>query len=172
MKEEILKYVNKDVEIIPFGIDINTFDGTKSFRSGIVLGIAKSLEVIYGIDILLKAYSELNKKYSNLTLKIAGKGTLESNLKELCKELQIQDKVEFLGFLYIDGMVEFYRRIDIGVFPSRQESFGVVALEAQASRMPVVISDASGFKETVIDGETGFICRKESIRMRILMLSF
>lgn len=163
MKEEILKYVNKDVEITPFGIDINIFDGTKSIHDGIVLGIAKSLEEIYGIDLLLKAFSKLNKKYSNLSLKIAGKGTLESDLKELCKELQIQDKVEFLGFLNIDGMREFYRQIDIAVFPSRQESFGVAALEAQASRIPVVTSDAPGFKETVIQRETGFICRKESV---------
>ena len=163
MRKEILKYVDKDVTLTPFGIDTDFFDGVKKEHEGVVLGITKSLEKVYGIDVLLRAFSKLIIKYDFLTLKIAGKGTQRASLEKLCDQLKIKDKVTFVGFLCKAELVEFYRNIDIAVFPSRQESFGVAALEAQASKVPVVTSEAPGFKDTVINGKTGLFSKIDDI---------
>lgn len=163
MKKEIQKYTNKEILLTPFGINTKVFSGEKIQHDGIIIGISKSLEFIYGIDLLIKSFGILCKKYDNIFLEIAGEGTEKDNLKNLCEELEISDKVSFLGFLGREDIVKFYNKLDIAVFPSRQESFGVAALEAQASRIPVIASDAPGFKDTVIDEKTGFIFRNKSV---------
>ncbi|NLK95029.1 MAG: glycosyltransferase [Clostridiales bacterium] len=163
MKNEIQKYINREVFLTPFGIDTKVFLGEKMEHDGIIIGIAKSLESIYGIDLLIKSFARLSKKHENLYLEIAGEGTEKENLKNLCMELGINTKVSFLGFLGKESIVDFYNKLDIAVFPSRQESFGVAALEAQASRVPVVASDAPGFNDTVIDGKTGFIFKNSNL---------
>ena len=165
MRDEIQKYnkINKDIYITPFGVDVDFFDGTKKKHEDINIGITKSLESIYGIDILVKVFYKLCQKYDNIYLKVAGKGSKISELNQLCVDYGISKRVEFKGFLGLDKLKEFYKLIDIAVFPSRAESFGVAAVEAQANKIPVVTSNAPGFNDTVIDGKTGFVAEIDNV---------
>lgn len=162
MKCEISKYTSKEIYITPFGIDLDTFNGCKKEHKNITIGIAKSLEDIYGVDLLINVFAKLCENNNNILLKIAGNGTKENELKNLARKLGIDKRVKFLGYLNTEELVKFYQEIDVAVFPSRAESFGVAALEAQANRIPVVVSDAPGFKDTVINLETGFIVEKDN----------
>jgi len=65
--------------------------------------------------------------------------------------------VTFTGFLEGDDLAEAYASADIFVFPSTTDTFGNVVLEAQASGLPVIVSDEGGPKENLIHGKTGFI---------------
>lgn len=62
-----------------------------------------------------------------------------------------------------DSMVALYRNCDALLFPSRLEGFGLVAQEAQACGLPVIVSESSSLPEVVKQGETGFLCRKDCV---------
>lgn len=160
MKEEANLYTNKSIDITPFGIDTSIFYN-KNIREDNILtiGIVKSLEKIYGIDYLIRAFANLRKKHSNIKLKIVGEGTQEKSLKELSVKLGISDDVSFIGRLNIYEVADFYNEINIGVFPSLSESFGVSVLEAQACGVPVIVSDIEAFRETTIIGESSLVCK-------------
>lgn len=166
MIEEARKYTNKNIDITPFGIDLNIFYNKNIRKSDeIVIGIVKSLEKIYGIDYLINSVSILLKKYPkyNIKLKILGEGTQKENLENLVEELSISEQVEFLEYRDLNGVSDFYNKIHIGVFPSLSESFGVTVVEAQACGVPVVVSDIKAFYESTIPGETSLICEAKNV---------
>ncbi len=166
MENEAVKYTNKPIEITPFGIDFNIFNN-KNIRNEdeVVIGIVKALEQVYGIDYLIKAFNKIINKYpdKNIKLKILGEGTQSGSLRELVDELEINDNVEFLKPTNLEGVSDFYNKINIAVFPSISESFGVAVIEAQACGVPVIVSDIPAFNETTIPGKTSLICRIKDV---------
>ncbi|HIE45191.1 MAG TPA: glycosyltransferase family 1 protein [Flavobacteriaceae bacterium] len=95
---------------------------------------------------LIKALSNLN---SNYTLSLVGEGDNLENIKSLTKELNLEKRVHFLGFR--NDIAELYRNHDIFVLSSHSEGFGLVAVEAMASGLPVIASNVDGLRE-VVDG--------------------
>lgn len=168
MAEETKKYIDKDILVTPFGVDINKFkpNNNKNLKSNeLVIGTIKTLEEKYGIEYLIKAFHILISKDNNLNikLKIAGKGSKESQLKALCKDLKIEDKVEFLGFLHPDKVPDTLNEFDIAVFPSilDSESFGVAAVEAQACGIPVIVSNVGGLMESTKPNFSSLVARRK-----------
>ena len=90
---------------------------------------------------------------SNLIL--IGDGPERHTIEELCRKLGVCDNISFLGKLK-----ETYRALsiaDLFVLPSKTESFGLAALEAMASGVPVISSNAGGLPEVNIEGYTGYL---------------
>lgn len=75
--------------------------------------------------------------------------------REMSKELGILDRVKFVGI--VDRVAPLLARADLFLLPSSTESFGLVALEAMASGVPVIASDVGGIPEVVEHGRTGFL---------------
>jgi len=99
------------------------------------------------IDRLIKAFNEFQKN-KKTSLLLIGDGPTISNLKSLCKCLKITNQVKFLG--YMEKPEEVIDSIDICVFPSRGESFGLVAIEAlQFGKPTVVFKDGGGLAEII-----------------------
>lgn len=162
IKNEIKKYTDKNVQIIPFGIDLNLFNPkqSKSKSNQIVIGIVKSMEEIYGIDLLIHSFLNLTRTNKNLQLLIVGEGTKSLSYRKLAKELGIYNLVHFTGKKYGFELVELINSMDICVFPSRMESFGVAQLEASACGKPVVSTRVGGVSEVVVHNSTGFLIEK------------
>jgi len=78
----------------------------------------------------------------------------------------------FTGYLAGEELAEVYASCDLFIFPSTTDTFGNVVLEAQASGLPVIVSDSGGPQENVIQGETGFIipANEDSLCNTIKML--
>lgn len=167
MARECQKYTNKAIEITPFGVDINKFQKCNIHKSDntIVIGNVKSLSNIYGIDILIKAFALVVKWNVDKILKldIIGDGPDKNTYLELAKTLSLQDNIHFRGRIDNSSLPDYYSRFDIAVYPSREESFGVAAIEAMSCECAVVTSDADGFKEVISNNETGIIVPKENI---------
>src|SRR5206468_6819098 len=72
-------------------------------------------------------------------------------------ELGIGQHVYFTGFVPDDALLRLYKVIDVAVYPSLYEPFGIVALEAMAAGIPVVVSDAGGLREIVEPDITGTV---------------
>jgi L-malate glycosyltransferase len=160
MKKEAELYTKKKIDITPFGIDTSIFYNKKIREENILtIGIVKSLEKIYGIDYLIRAFANLEKIHKRIRLAIVGDGTQEEELKKLVKQLDIIEKVDFKGRLNSEEVADFYNRINIAVFPSISESFGVSVLEAQACGLPVIVSDIEAFKETTLIGKSSLVCK-------------
>lgn len=159
IEEYIHQVIDKPVSVIPFGINIEEFKPKKVKslfnENDIVLGSIKPLESLYNIDVLIKAYAKLLPKSDNLKLLIIGEGTEEKNLKELCKELGIFEKVIFTGRVPFKEISNYYNMLNVLVNISEYESFGVSVVEAMACEIPVIVSNVGGLKEVVKDDSVG-----------------
>jgi len=91
----------------------------------------------------------------NLKLKILGDGTQRKTLEAMSNQFGLKNKIEFLGFK--NNPANFYQEIDILIIPSLWEGLSIVALEAMASGVPIIASDAGGLKEIIEDDKTGLL---------------
>jgi glycosyltransferase involved in cell wall biosynthesis len=148
--------------ITPFGIDTDLFQKTcgKTDSKKVIIGTVKSLEHIYGIDLLIHAFEIATRKLEgeiDLFLEITGAGSERSKYEKMVKNFDLAGKVKFNGFVEHELVVSHLNKLDIYVALSRYESFGVAILEASACEIPVIVSDADGPSEVTIDNVTGFV---------------
>lgn len=168
MAEETRKYCTKQIKVIPFGVDTEVFYKKLSKpifdEKDIVIGSIKTLEKVYGIEYLIRAFALVCKKDFGTPLKLllVGSGSCETEYKELTKELGIEKNVMFAGYVSHAEIVDYYNNIDIFVVSSLSESFGVSVLEASACEVPVIASNVGGLPEVVADKQTGFLVPKQN----------
>jgi len=145
--------------LIPHGIDISVFSGSVSEKQrqvgdGFRLVSVSRLDPMKGIDYLIRALKMMNDP--RISLDILGEGSEEARLKELVRELGLEERVRFRGFIsdpraYLDKAHCF---VLASVF---LESFGMALVEAMASGLPVVTSDFGPLEEVNIHGATGLV---------------
>ncbi|MCO1603212.1 glycosyltransferase [Desulfosporosinus nitroreducens] len=177
MAQEMHRYIGSEqaIEIIPFGVDTTRFappqgehvsypkSGSGRTDNLVVFGIAKGLHSVYGLDLLIEAFAQVHYKFPQTRLRIAGEGPQRGQLEDLAEKLGVSAYIEWLGQLPNANVADFYQSIDIVVIPSRQESFGVTAVEGSACARPVIASRVGGLTEVIIEGETGLLVSSENI---------
>ena len=84
-----------------------------------------------------------------------GDGPERIKAEQLCRELGLESKVRFLGKLRVINKILAIS--DVFILPSETESFGLVALEAMASKTVIISTNSGGIAEVNIDGKTGFL---------------
>lgn len=162
LKHDILKYCSRPVDVIPNVVDMDRFHPVeKSFTGGqFNIGILGGMgNYRKGLDILIKALPLLND--IGLTVHIGGDGTLLETFKNLARELDVENKCIFYGEIKPEGIMDFYSRLDAYVLPSRDETFGVVVVEAMACGLPVIASRCGG-PEEIITTENGLLIDREN----------
>jgi glycosyltransferase involved in cell wall biosynthesis len=169
MKNAAKYFSNKDINVIPFGVDTEVFKPMKIesvfSHKALVIGSVKALDYNYGIEYLIAAFASVSKKYPALPLKLllVGDGSKRKELEELSQDLSVNDKIKFTGKVEYKEIVRYHNMIDIAVVPSVSEGFGVSVLESSACGKPVITSDAGGLPEVVKDQTTGFIFPSRNI---------
>lgn len=167
MADEIRKYIDIPISVIPFGIKPELFPQRINYENDhtLIIGTVKKLEPLYGIEYLVRAFAKVvnELKDRKLQLLIVGGGYLREELEALSDELGIRDDVMFTGFVDYDKVLDYHARMDIEVYPSLEESFGVSALESMACGNPVICSAVGGFKEIVRHKETGILVSPKNI---------
>lgn len=157
--KKILSEDNLDITVTPFGVDTDVFKlFKKKCNKRPVIGIVKYLEPVYDIELLIKAFSIVCKttKYDPV-LMIYGGGSLENELRLLSEELCVSESVIFKGTVKNEEIPEALNEFDIFVNCSKMESFGVTVVEAMSCECPVIVTQTEGYKEIVVDGETGIV---------------
>ena len=148
---------SKDASAVVIYPGINVSDFSVPFKAhrGVVIGTACRLELIKGLDCLIKALSVLAPEFPELRLEIAGDGSLRDDLEQNSRQLGLSGIVSFLGWQ--EDLPSVMAGWDIFVLPSLDEGFGVAALEAMAAGLPVIARAVGGLCELVQDGETGWL---------------
>jgi glycosyltransferase involved in cell wall biosynthesis len=107
-----------------------------------------------GVQILIEALPKIRWGYNDAKLVIVGGGQ-RAHLQQLAQYLNVEPFVHFTGFVPDEDLLKIFHIADVACFPSLYEPFGIVALEAMATKTPVVVSDAGGLPEVVENGVTG-----------------
>lgn len=175
-KRQILKHLGKyishdKVHTIYHGIDVSKPEIppstlVKSIRAkgkGIILGNAGRLTAQKGQKKLIEVAKLLKKQGLEFTLFIAGSGELETELKTLIANYQLQEEVILLGF--VEDMDGFMEAIDIFLLSSIWEGFGYVIVEAMLKSKVVVAFDKTSNPEIIKANETGFLVAYPDVEM-------
>ena len=111
-----------------------------------------------GIDKLLEAYSRLLRRDSgSASLVIVGDGPECQDLRQLARDLRIEKRVLWEGFVPYDELGLYYSNCDVFVLPSLEDTWGVAVQEAMVFGKPVLCSRRAGVREMVVHGANGFI---------------
>jgi glycosyltransferase involved in cell wall biosynthesis len=161
--------VKAPIEVIPNGVDIEKFrPGFNPLKLKKELGIRPSEKVIVtvsrlvgknAIDDLIRAGQYLDFPFRIL---IVGSGLDEKKLKELVRELKLEDKVLFLGSIEHNILREYISLADVFVRPSLSEGLGNVFLEAMACGVPIIGTKVGGIPDFLKDRKTGLFCQTRS----------
>lgn len=108
-----------------------------------------------GVDLVVRAFARL--AHPSAVLEIAGTGDFRPELEALARSLDLGERVRFLGFIDEAQKLSLLRRAWALAFASPKEGWGITNLEAAACGTPVVASNSPGLRESVRDGETGFL---------------
>ena len=166
---------SEQIVIVPPGVDLHTFHPCDQPKSRAQFGIPEDAQVILFVgriqplkapDTLIKAVAELARREprrrNRLRLMIIGSpsgpdAAWSLTLPPLAAQLGVPDLVEFRPHSERGELFRWYCASDVVGVPSFNESFGLVALEAQACGRPVVATDVSGLRHAVGDQQTGLL---------------
>jgi glycosyltransferase involved in cell wall biosynthesis len=128
-----------------------------------------------GLEPLLRSIPPVLKEFSNVTFAISGTGfkEKEQSLRNLAKELKIENYVQFLGYVPDEKLPELYSASDIFVLPAIYENFPFAILEAQSTALPVISTNVGGIPEFLEDGKNGFVIEpgdEQELTQKLLML--
>ena len=187
MKNELQRLFGlpyEKINVVPNGVNLTTFNNVErdyDFRRKYALDNEKIIlfmgRLVYekGIQHLIAAMPKILSRYHDSKLIVAGKGGMLDELKAQVRNLNIENKVYFTGYLYSKQVCKMYKAADVSVFPSTYEPFGIVALEAMLAGVPTVVSDVGGLNEIVehrVNGMKSYAGNPNSIADSILELLF
>ena len=164
-----------NIKMIPCGTDIQRFGSVSRSEARLRLGIPKSsLVILYvgrfdqrkGIETLVRAVSRsIFPGLADIRLIIAGgsrpgqsDGIERERIEGIVNEVGLRKFTTFPGQLDHNELPYYYGAANVCVVPSHYEPFGLVAIEAMASGIPVVASAVGGLKFTVVPEQTGLLC--------------
>jgi len=165
------------VYIVPPGVDLSTFQPVDRREARRKIGYGNErlllfvgrLERLKGVDVAIRALALLrDRRHDDVRLLILGEDARQpgapdgemsekERLKAVASECGVRDRVDFVGSVAHHELPYFYGAADVCVMPSYSESFGLVALEAQACGRPVVASSVSGLRSVLRDEISGYL---------------
>jgi len=166
-----LSEVKDKCKVVPLGIDVDKYKITETvnqnvdkihekYGDNLILFVGR---LIYykGVEYLVRAMENVSKG----KLLIVGEGKLKDELISLTKELNLEDKIEFLGKASDEELISYYHACDLFVLPSiaKSEAFGLVQLESMACGKPVISTNLpTGVPFVNENGKTGIVVEPEN----------
>ncbi len=154
--------IDKDIKVIPNFVDLSLYNNgvDRSLRANFasedafVITHVSNFRKLKRVGDVIRIFEGIQKEV-NASLLMVGEGPELEGVKTLTRMLDLEDKIFFLGkSKRIEQITEIS---DLFLLPSETESFGLVALEAMASSVPVISSNVGGLPEVNIEGKTGYL---------------
>jgi len=156
--------------VIPTGIDIEPYKKANGSTlrtewgwqdDTVIISVGRLAEEKNWVT-LLQAFALAQKIQPNIRLVLLGDGPQAEALRQLVGELKITERVLFTGNVPFGDVPNYLKAADLFAFASITETQGLVTLEAMAAGLPVVAVDGSGTRDSVEDGEQGFLVQNDA----------
>ena len=155
---EVFREFGLKAEIVPNIIDLSQFQYRPRRPVRPHLVCTRGFHPYYGIDVVVRAFAEVQRSYPEAQLDLVGGGALEESIRELVNQLKVPH-VNFLGVASRQEIGKFYDRADIFVNASILDNMPVSVLEAFAAGTPVVTTEPEGMKYIVTHDRTGLLSK-------------
>jgi len=157
LKEAFKDFLGLDAAIVPNIADLNQFRFRQRIPLQPKLLVTRSLEEIYNVDCVIKAFKKVHDYLPESSLGIVGDGSQRPALEKLVADLHLSDCVTFYGKIRHSQIQDYYNKYEIFINASNVDNQPGVILEAFASGLPVVSTRAGGISYMVEDGITGLL---------------
>jgi glycosyltransferase involved in cell wall biosynthesis len=163
---EILRAKQDRVFVQPYEIpDERTLPGSAEVKELEVLELKRPVFLFVGhviprkgLPLLLQACVILQTRgYEQYTLQVVGDGSQQQELEVFCQENHLSDRVQWAGRIAYDRIGNYFHKADVFVFPTLEDTWGVVTLEAMLLGKPILCSKGAGTSELVVHGENGYV---------------
>ena len=171
LRQQTMDYFNikKDIAVIHNFIDLEKFKRktNQEFKMALaphnekIIVHTSNFRKLKRVDDVVYVFKGI-LEYFDARLLLVGDGPQRQKIEDLCRQLNLCDKIQFLGKQ--DAVEEILSLADLFLLPSEKESFGLSALEAMACEVPVVSSNAGGLPEVNEHGITGFVSKVGDIK--------
>jgi len=159
------------IRILPAGLQTVDFTLTNKEPSNgpLKLLFVGRLIPLKGPDRFIRICRILKQRgFQDFHATLTGEGDMMGHLTELVQEFNIQGNITFTGKKTHAEIISLMQESDIFIFPGIRynnlaETQGLVVQEAQAMKLPVIISDAGGMHEGIVDGVTGFVLHEDDL---------
>jgi L-malate glycosyltransferase len=165
LKADTLKHfaVNREIKVIPNFVKITDFEKHSDDCSRAIFAPngekimmhISNFRKVKRVEDVLYVFEKVRKKIP-VKLIMVGDGPERANMERLCRELDTCNDIRMLG--KVTDPIQILSVADIFILPSETESFGLAALEAMASKVPVISSNTGGLPEVNVDGYSGYLC--------------
>ena len=171
------------INIIYFGVDTQKFRPGASnaalrarlgiFNSPAIISL-RNFEPLYDVETLINAIPQVLEEVPEAKFVIAGRGSQETELKELARSLGVSDSTRFIGWVANDELPQYLTSVDVYVSTSLSDA-GLAAstAEAMACGLPVIVTDSGENSKWVEEGKSGFIVPVKDAKIlaeRIILL--
>jgi glycosyltransferase involved in cell wall biosynthesis len=153
---DIFRNFDLPAEAIPNVVDSTQlrFRGRTALRPHLIC--TRGFHPYYCVDVVVRAFVEVQKYYPQAQLDLLGAGQTEGEIRNLVRELNLAN-VRFVGAVSRDEIARYYDQADIFINASRLDNMPVSILEAYAAGLPVVSTAPEGMRYVVDDGGTGLL---------------
>jgi L-malate glycosyltransferase len=166
LKRDTLKYfkITRDIQVIPNFICLEEFDITipgeerkryAPYGEKIMIHIS-NFRKVKRVEDVLRVFDKVRKQVPSKLI-LVGDGPEKANIEKLCRELDTCGDIHSLGKLR--DTEKILPLADLFLLPSETESFGLAALEAMASRVPVISTNTGGLPEVNVHGFSGYMSK-------------
>jgi len=146
------------ISVVLCGLDHERYRllGLERFERPTIVHLGR-LRRYKSVEVVMRAMPLVRERIPGARLVIVGDGPHRPALERYADRLGLGDAIEFSGFLGGRQLVELLNRAHVAVNASPKEGWGLTVVEANACGVPVVASDRPGLRDSVFDGETGFL---------------
>jgi glycosyltransferase involved in cell wall biosynthesis len=162
---DFLKDIFKDVldmeaKIVPNITDLDQFEFMERCAIRPKLLVTRSLEKIYNVKCVIKAFKIVHERFPDAVLGIVGDGTERGMLEDLVSQLGLSNCIKFFGRVAHENIQKVYDEYYIYVNASNVDNLPLTILEAFACGLPVVSTNVGGISYMIKQGETGLLVNK------------
>ncbi len=166
-----LGFEKNKIDILYNAVDHNLFKNTKIEKSKSPLftyiGRIKNYK---NIDQIIRAVKIIKQDIPAIKFIIGGRGDYLDKLKELIKKENLEKNIEFAGFLTEKEKAELLGKAWLFVTMAEKEGWGITVIESNAMKTPTIGSNVPGLRDSIRDGETGYLVELENIEQLALKI--
>ena len=156
-------YNGQNMTLLPYGFTPDTAVLSKSPDKKCIFGFVGRMDIYTkGLDLILKAFSQLPKELQRAELWIVGDGPERSDLEKMATLYSISDKVVFWGSKFGHEKSEIMSKMDVFIHASRNEGLPASVLEAAAMGIPCIVTEATNIAENITLHEAGIAVKNEN----------